>query len=73
MTASYVVLQLAIMVILVPFFLVFITGKHEGAKILGDYKEILFITLMSGVSFLIPYSDSKIYRSRTSSSHWICM
>lgn len=54
MTASYVVLQLAIMVILVPFFLVFITGKHEGAKGLGDYKEILFITLMSGVSFLIP-------------------
>ena len=54
MTASYVVLQLAIMVILVPFFLVFITGKHEGAKELGDYKEILFITLMSGVSFLIP-------------------
>ena len=47
MTASYVV-------ILVPFFLVFITGKHEGAKGLGDYKEILFITLMSGVSFLIP-------------------
>ena len=42
------------MVILVPFFLVFITGKHEGAKGLGDYKEILFITLMSGVSFLIP-------------------
>ncbi|MFR8419480.1 MAG: L-lactate permease [Anaerostipes sp.] len=54
MTASYVVLQLAIMVILVPFFLVFITGKHEGAKGLGDYKEILFITLMSGVSFLLP-------------------
>ncbi len=54
MTASYVVLQLAIMVILVPFFLVFITGKHEGAKGLADYKEILFITLMSGVSFLIP-------------------
>lgn len=54
MTASYVVLQLAIMVILVPFFLVFITGKREGAKGLGDYKEILFITLMSGVSFLIP-------------------
>ena len=54
MTACYVVLQLAIMVILVPFFLVFITGKHEGAKGLGDYKEILFITLMSGVSFLIP-------------------
>ena len=54
MTASYVVLQLAIMVILVPFFLVFITGKHEGAKGLGDYKEILFITLMSEVSFLIP-------------------
>lgn len=54
MTASYVVLQLAIMIILVPFFLVFITGKHEGAKGLGDYKEILFITLMSGVSFLIP-------------------
>lgn len=54
LTASYVVLQLAIMVILVPFFLVFITGKHEGAKGLGDYKEILFITLMSGVSFLIP-------------------
>ena len=54
MTASYVVLQLAIMVILVPFFLVFITGKHEGAKGLGDYKEILFITLMSGVSCLIP-------------------
>ena len=54
MTASYVVLQLAIMVILVPFFLVFITGKHEGAKGIGDYKEILFITLMSGVSFLIP-------------------
>ncbi len=54
MTASYVVLQLAIMVILVPFFLVFITGKHEGAKGLDDYKEILFITLMSGVSFLIP-------------------
>ena len=54
MTASYVVLQLAIMVILVPFFLVFITGKHEGAKGLGDYKEILYITLMSGVSFLIP-------------------
>lgn len=54
MTASYVVLQLAIMVILVPFFLVFITGKHEGAKGLGDYKEILFITLMSGVSFLSP-------------------
>ena len=54
MTASYVVLQLAIMVILVPFFLVFITGKHEGATGLGDYKEILFITLMSGVSFLIP-------------------
>ena len=54
MTASYVVLQLAIMVILVPFFLVFITGKHEGAKGLGDYKEILFITLMPGVSFLIP-------------------
>ena len=54
MTASYVVLQLAIMVILVPFLVVFITGKHEGAKGLGDYKEILFITLMSGVSFLIP-------------------
>ena len=54
MTASYVVLQLAIMVILVPFLLVLITGKHEGAKGLGDYKEILFITLMSGVSFLIP-------------------
>ena len=54
MTASYVVLQLAIMVILVPFFLVFITGKHEGAKGLDDYKEILFITLMSGLSFLVP-------------------
>ena len=54
MTASYVVLQLAIMVILVPFLTVFITGKHEGAKGIGDYKEILFITLMSGVSFLIP-------------------
>ena len=54
MTESYVVLQLAIMVILVPFLVVFITGKHEGAKGLGDYKEILFITLMSGVSFLIP-------------------
>lgn len=54
LTASYVVLQLAVMVILVPFFLVFITGKHEGAKGLGDYKGILFITLMSGVSFLIP-------------------
>ena len=54
MTASYVVLQLAIMVILVPFLVVFITGKHEGAKGIGDYKEILFITLMSGVSFLIP-------------------
>ena len=54
LTASYVVLQLAVMVILVPFFLVFITGKHEGAKGLGDYKGILFITLMSGISFLIP-------------------
>ena len=46
MTASYVVLQLAIMVILVPFLTVFITGKHEGAKGIGDYKEILFITLI---------------------------
>ena len=54
MTASYVVLQLAIMVILVPFLTVFITGKHEGAKGIGDYKEILFITLMSGLSFLVP-------------------
>ena len=54
MTASYVVLQLAIMVILVPFLVVFITGKHEGAKGIGDYKEILFITLMSGLSFLVP-------------------
>lgn len=54
LTAAYVVVQLAVMVILVPFLLVFITGKHEGAKGLKDYKEILFIALMSGISFVIP-------------------
>lgn len=54
LTASYVVLQLAIMVIVAPFLVVFITGKHEGAKGIGDYKEILFITLMSGISFVVP-------------------
>ena len=52
-TVTYLgkVLPPAIMVILVPFLTVFITGKHEGAKGIGDYKEILFITLMSGLSF----------------------
>lgn len=54
LTASYVVIQLAVMIILVPFLLVFMTGKHEGAKGLKDYREILFITLMSGISFVIP-------------------
>lgn len=54
MTASYVVLQLAVMVIAAPFLVVFMTGKHEGAKGFSDYKDIIFITLMSGVSFVIP-------------------
>jgi lactate permease len=53
-TASYVVMQLAVMVIIVPFLLVFMTGKHEGAKGFSDYKDILFITLMSGISFIVP-------------------
>lgn len=53
-TAACVVVQLGVMVVLVPFLLVLITGKHEGAKRLGDYKGILFITLMSGLSFLLP-------------------
>ncbi len=54
LTAAYVVIQLAVMVILVPFLVVFMTGKHEGAKGLGEYKEILFITFMSGISFVVP-------------------
>lgn len=53
-TASYVVMQLAVMVIIVPFLLVFMTGKYEGAKGFSDYKDILFITLMSGISFIVP-------------------
>lgn len=53
-TAACVVIQLAVMVILVPFMLVLITGKHEGAKGIKDYKGLGFITLMSGVSFLVP-------------------
>ena len=53
-TASFVVLQLALMAVVVPFLIVWITGKRDGAKGLKDYKGILFITLMSGISFVLP-------------------
>ncbi len=53
-TASFVVIQLALMAVLVPFLIVFITGKKEGAEGIRDYKGILLITLMSGISFVLP-------------------
>lgn len=53
-TASYVVLQLAVMIILVPFFVVYMTGKQSGAKGLNIFKGVGIITLISGISFVIP-------------------
>lgn len=53
-TAVYVVLQLAVMVILVPFFVVYMTGKQCGAKGLSAFKGVGLITLISGVAFVIP-------------------
>lgn len=45
---------LAPLIILTPFILVYLTGKSEKGKSKGSLKGILLITLISGVSFLVP-------------------
>lgn len=53
-TAAMTVLQLAIMVIIVPFLVVHLTGKYCGGKGKEIFSGLGMITLMSGISFLIP-------------------
>lgn len=53
-TAAMTVLQLAVMVIAVPFLVVQLTGRYCGGKGTAIFKGVGFITLMSGISFLIP-------------------
>ncbi|MFT4006870.1 MAG: L-lactate permease [Lacrimispora sp.] len=48
------VLQLAPLIILTPFILVYLTGKSEKGKSKNSLKGITLITLISGVSFLLP-------------------
>lgn len=54
LTGAYVVLQMAVMIILVPFLIVQMTGKHSGAKGLEAFKGVWPITLVAGIAFLIP-------------------
>ncbi len=48
------VMQLAPLIILTPFILVYLTGKSEKGKSKNSLKGITLITLISGVSFLLP-------------------
>ena len=52
--ASDIVAQQAIMIVLVPFLLVYMVGKHEGYKGLKMFKGVLLMTLIAGFGFLIP-------------------
>ncbi len=53
-TGASIVVQLTIMNILVPFFLVAMVGKHSGKSFSESFKGVGIITLLSGISFLIP-------------------
>ena len=53
-TAASIVVQLTIMNILVPFFLVAMVGKHKGKSFAESFKGVGLITLLSSLSFLIP-------------------
>ena len=53
-TAASIVVQLTIMNILVPFFLVAMVGKHKGKSFSESFKGVGLITLLSSLSFLIP-------------------
>ncbi len=48
------VILLAPLIILTPFILVYLTGKSEKGRSKNSLKGIILITLISGVSFLIP-------------------
>ncbi|QNM15326.1 MULTISPECIES: L-lactate permease [Fusobacterium] len=52
--ASDIVAQQAIMIILVPFLIVYMVGKHEGYKGLKMFNGVWLITLIAGFGFLIP-------------------
>lgn len=48
------VMQLAPLIILTPFIMVYLTGRSEKGKSKNSFKGIALITLISGLSFLIP-------------------
>lgn len=51
---SYIVLQLTIMTLLVPFFLVYIVGKDAGKSFGQSLRGVELITLVSGFGMCIP-------------------
>ncbi|WP_410207884.1 L-lactate permease [Fusobacterium sp.] len=52
--ASDIVTQQAIMIVLVPFLIVYMVGKHEGYKGLKMFNGVWIMTLIAGFGFLIP-------------------
>ena len=52
--ASDIVSQQAIMIMLVPFLVVYMVGKYEGYKGLSMFKGVWLMTLIAGLGFLIP-------------------
>ena len=51
--AIYTILQTSIMSVLVPFMLIYMTGKNANKKGLEAFSGIWLITLMSGLSFTV--------------------
>ena len=52
--AADIVSQQAIMIMLVPFLVVYMVGKYEGYKGLSMFKGVWLMTLIAGLGFLIP-------------------
>lgn len=53
LTSIFTIIQMALMTVLVPFLIVYMVGKNEGKDIRETFKGVGFITLISGVGFLV--------------------
>lgn len=51
--AIYTIIQTAIMSIVVPFILLYMTGKNSNQKVSDTFKGMFMITFFSGLSFVI--------------------
>ena len=51
--AVHTIIQTSIMSVLVPFMIVYMTGRNKGKRGLEAFKGIWFITLMAGLSFTV--------------------